>query len=135
MEAVGAPGTTEARVGIVISSKMRYNDIGYNLTPVEDIAGFDGVFVPNSIMIAGGSKNVSAAKLFIRWVLGEAEGTGAGMQPFLQKGAFSVRGDVQGPWDGIIRQENLLVLDRAQMQAGQARFEELWLGAAGGGAP
>lgn len=135
MEAVGAPGVTEPLVAIVISSKMRYNDIGYDLTPVEDVAGFDGVFAPNCIMIAGGSGNVSGAKLFIRWVLGEADGTGAGIQPFLQKGAFSVRSDAAGQWDGLIRQENLLGLDRAKVYDNQARFEQLWLEAMAGRTP
>lgn len=135
MEAVGAPGITEPRVGIVISSKMRYNDIGYNMTPVEDVFGFDGVFVPNCIMIAGGSENVNSAKLFIRWLLGEIDGTQEGIQPFLQKGAFSIRSDVEGPWDDFIRRENLLALDRAQMYADRARFEQVWLAAADGSAP
>ncbi len=135
MEAVGAPGIAEPRVGIVISSKMRHNDIGYNLEPMQGLAPFDGVFAPNSISIAGGSHNVNGAKLFIRWVLGEADGAGAGIEPFLQKGAFSVRGDVAGPWDALMHPEDLILLDRAQLYANAPQFQQLWLDAVAGRTP
>ena len=47
-------------------------------------------------MIAGGAKNINSAKLFIRWILGEADGNGEGGKPFLQEGAWPSRTDAHG---------------------------------------
>lgn len=90
-EFVGLPGQTDPPVTITISSKLRRVDIGYTIAPAYGLAPADGVFTPAAISIVGGAKNVNAAKLFIRFTLGEADGQGDGYKPFLKNGAWSMR--------------------------------------------
>ena len=94
VELVGAPGLTDPPIGIMISSKARMQALGYNIKPIFDMDIFTGTYSPTGIMLAGGSKNINSAKLFIRWILGETDGQCEGYQPYLQNGAWSVRTDV-----------------------------------------
>ena len=68
-EAIGAPGTTEDNLGIIVSSKIRLTDIGYTFANIYDAAPFGGFINPVNIMVAGGSKNINAANLFILWII------------------------------------------------------------------
>ena len=52
-----------------------------------------------------GARNVNAAKLFIRWILGEADGKGEGYKPYFKSGAWSMRTDVAD--ESIIPMESL----------------------------
>jgi iron(III) transport system substrate-binding protein len=125
-EAVGAPGTASATLGIMVSSKMRLKAIGYNLHYCEEMAPFDGVATPINIMMTGGAKNVNAAKLFIRWVLGETDGTGEGYKPYLQSGAWSMRTDVAS--DAPVQPEDLelIYIDREYIYAHKDDISSLW---------
>jgi iron(III) transport system substrate-binding protein len=125
-EAVGAPGTSLPAVGIMVSSKMRLRGIGYNLHYCDPMKPFDGVATPVNIMMAGGAKNVNAAKLFIRWVLGETDGGGEGYKPYLQSGAWSMRTDVEAATP--IKQEDLrlIYIDRAYIYTHKDDIAALW---------
>jgi iron(III) transport system substrate-binding protein len=125
-EAVGFPGSRSPAVGIIASSKIRARDLGYEITIQYDMEPFAGMYAPINIMMAGGAKNVNAAKLFIRWLLGEANGQGEGYEPYLQSGAWSVRSDVRD--DSGIRSEelNLLRMDAVYMYENYDKFLEFW---------
>jgi iron(III) transport system substrate-binding protein len=125
-EAVGAPGEALPTVGIMVSSKMRLKGIGYNLHYCDPMEPFDGVATPVNIMMTGGAKNVNAAKLFIRWVLGETDGKGEGYKPYLQSGAWSMRTDIAA--ETPIKQEDLrlIYIDRAYIYAHKDDIAGLW---------
>jgi iron(III) transport system substrate-binding protein len=125
-EEIGFPGSQSQALGIAISSKMRLRDLGYEITNHYDMKPFAGVYTSVSVMMAGGTKNVSAAKLFIRWLLGEADGQGEGYKPYLQSGAWSVRSDVRD--DSGVRSDelNLLHTDRNYMYENQESFLAFW---------
>jgi iron(III) transport system substrate-binding protein len=125
-DTVGAPGTASWAVGIMVSSKMRLRSIGYNLHYCDPMEPFDGVATPVNIMMAGGAKNVNAAKLFIRWVLGEADGKGDGYKPYLQSGAWSMRSDVSS--ETPIQQEGLelIYIDREYIYDHKDEIAALW---------
>ena len=95
VEVVGMPGQSDPPVAFMISSKTRRNEVGMQVAAAYGAAPCDGVYAPNSVSIAGGAKNVNAAKLFIRWLLGETDGTGEGLKPYLLDGTWPVRTDVQ----------------------------------------
>lgn len=94
--AIAAPGSQSDAVGILNASKMRLREQGYPLRSCYDLEPFAGVINPANIMIAGGAKNINSAKLFIRFIMGETDGTGEGYAPFLSEGAWSARTDVAG---------------------------------------
>jgi len=127
-EIVGAPGSRSPNIGIIISSKTRMRDIGYELLNHYEMEPFAGLYTPISVMMTGGARNVNAAKLFIRWLLGEADGQGEGYQPYLQSGAWSVRSDVRDE-TGVRREDlNLLRLDRVYLYENQYSFLVFWEG-------
>ncbi len=110
-EAIGAPGTIEDNLGIIVSSKVRQRDIGYTFMNCYDATPVAGFANPGNIMLAGGAKNINSAKLFIRWILGERDGQGEGYKPFLQNGAWSTRIDVQSASPYSLDEMNLIYTD------------------------
>ncbi len=110
-EGVGAPGIKYPMVGIMVSSKIRLCDVGYAIAVDNDIAPFAGVASQNKIMLAGGAKNINAAKLFIRWIYGETDGQGVGYKPYIQKGSWPSRTDVRGDSELPLKEMNLVFLD------------------------
>ncbi len=95
LEGVGNPVNSEMWIGIMISSKMRYQELGYSVMPIYQMEPFAAVYTPNCVSIVGGSKNINSAKLFVRYLLGESDGKGIGYQPFSTSGTWSTRKDVQ----------------------------------------
>lgn len=127
VELVGTPGLADPPIGIMVSSKLRMSDVGFNIEPIYDMAYFAGTYTPNSIMIAGGSKNINSAKLFIRWILGETDGQGEGFKPYLQKGAWSVRTDIQSESKVSIDELEYFPLDPEYIYDNLDNITRYWL--------
>lgn len=126
-EGVGAPGNSDSSmIGIMISSKIRLRDIGYNIMPIYKLEPFDGFYTPNSIMIAGGAKNINAAKLFIRWILGETDGQGNGYKTYLKNGCWSVRSDVKSDSPLSLGDMNLIYLDVDYIYENKEKVSAQW---------
>ncbi len=100
IEIVGNDSNTHGPVAFMISSKVRRNEIGLNAKAAYSIAPTDGVYTSNTVSIAGGAKNIQSAKLFIRWLLGEEDGTGEGLSPYLKEGTWPVRTDI-APYSSV----------------------------------
>jgi iron(III) transport system substrate-binding protein len=111
-EGIGNNDKNGMEIGIMISSKLRLKDIGYRMEPIYRLDPFAAVYTPNSIMVAGGAKNINTAKLFIRYILGEADGTGVGREPYSSKGTWSTRIDVSDGNDIPLDQMDVISLDR-----------------------
>ncbi len=114
-EAVGSAAGT-GHFGLVISSKQRLNSVGYHMAPIYKLDPFSGSYASTSAMIAGGAKNINSAKLFIRWLLGEADGTGEGYKPYQTAGTWSPRTDVPDGNDVPLSEIDLLWLDKEYMK-------------------
>ena len=127
VEAVGTPGQTDPPLGIMLSSKVRMQDIGYKIAPIFNIQPSAGIYAPKSIMIAGGAKNINTAKLFIRWILGEADGSGEGYKPYLQNGTWSVRSDVKSETAITLGQADFWRLDKAYIATNKDDITSYWL--------
>ena len=125
VEMVGAPGQSDPPIGIMISSKIRMRDLGYEIKPINNMDNFSGVYTASGIMIAGGCKNINSAKLFIRWILGESDGQGEGYKPYLQNGAWSVRSDVSSQSEKKLDEIQYLDLDIKYMYDNQRAAEKL----------
>ncbi len=124
--AIGYPGSGSPSIGIIISSKTRMREQGYTVRNHYGIEPFHGIYTPLCIMMAGGAPNVNSAKLFIRWVLGEADGQGEGYKPYLQSGAWTVRSDV-ADGTGVRSEElNLVLLDKEYLYNNKDEFLAFW---------
>ncbi len=94
-DAVGAPGQQNAPLGIcVASSKVRNNKKGQKLGIAWDVAPKFGIYKGNYLLMANKAPHPNAAKLLIRYMLGDAEG-GKGLKPFYVPGQWSARSDVK----------------------------------------
>ena len=126
IEAEGAPSNQSPGIGIMVSSKLRMREIGYSVAPVYDAAPYCGVVNPIHIMIADGSPNVNSAKLFVRWLLGEADGQGAGYAPYLQNGAWSMRTDVDSQAEVALAGLDVRYTDGAFVYDRKAELLDFW---------
>lgn len=124
-DAIAKPGAPSNAVGVLNASKLRLCESGYSLMMSYDIQPFAGVINPANIMMVGGAQNVNAAKLFIRWILGEADGTGEGYKPFLQQGAWPSRSDVESP-SRPLNSFEVLYTDEAYASAHRDEFVTFW---------
>lgn len=93
-EAVGKAGQNDPPIGIVTSSKLRsVKDKGWVMDCCTGVAPAEAVDSPAFALLADQSEHVNAAKLFIRWMCGEADGQGEGYSKFAVRGCWSVRSD------------------------------------------
>lgn len=128
VEIVGDATSDNPPVGFMISSKIRRNEIGLDVAVAYGVAPCDGVYASNTVSIAGGSENVSSAKLFIRWLLGEADGTGAGVEPYLLEGTWSVRTDIESSSVISLEEGNFWFNDKQEVIDNYEEHVEHWNG-------
>ncbi|MFB0508582.1 MAG: ABC transporter substrate-binding protein [Thermodesulfobacteriota bacterium] len=95
-KAVGTPGQTKPPLSLsVSSSKLRDNKTkGLKLAIGWDIRPVVGFTKRNFLVMANLAPHPNAAKLMIRWMLGDQKG-GAGMKPWLVPGQWPSRSDVK----------------------------------------
>lgn len=124
-EALGTPGG-KAEIGIMVSSKLRMQDYGYTFEPMYDVEPFCGCRTSYAVMLAYGSQNINTAKLFIRYLLGESDGTGEGYKPFITKGTWSAREDVSNVNDIQMDDVKLLIPDQQRLNEQRVEFEYLF---------
>ena len=95
-KAVGTPDQTDPPLTLsVASSKLRYNDSkGTKLAIAWEIKPSVGITKKNYLVLANKAPHPNAAKLMIRWLLGDDKG-GAGMAPWFVPGQWASRSDVK----------------------------------------
>ncbi|GHV94686.1 hypothetical protein AGMMS50293_10060 [Spirochaetia bacterium] len=93
--AVATPGQKgPGLLGWAASSKLRKNaSDGWVLAPI-DITPGTSLHNQNNLYVVNNAPHPNAAKLLVRWMLGEADGKGPGFNPFNTLGGWSVRDDV-----------------------------------------
>ena len=127
--AVGTPGQKgPGLLGWAASSKLRKNDSdGWVLAPINITPG-TSLHNQNNLYVVTNSAHPNAAKLLIRWMLGEADGKGAGFSPFNTLGGWSVRDDVV-PAKGNPPISDVLTIeaDPVWLYANVPEIEDFWL--------
>lgn len=126
MEGIGNKTSEGMMLGFMISSKMRYCEVGYQIEPIYNLEPFSAVYTPNSVCIAAGAKNINGAKLFIRYMLGETDGTGEGLEPFKTKGTWSVRTDVADGSDVPLDNIDIQFLDKSYLYDKREEMRRFW---------
>lgn len=126
MESVGDSEGDGIWLGIMISSKLRYQELGYNLSPIYELAPFSAVYTPNSVTIAGGAKNINSAKLMIRYLLGETNGKGEGLLPFSTAGTWSARTDVPDGNPIPLSDIDVIYLNKQYIYESREKMIRLW---------
>jgi len=93
-KAAGTAGAKNAPVGIcVASSKIRYNEKGTKLGIAFNVEPKFGIVKGNFLLMTADAPHPNAAKLLIRYMLGDASGS-KGMAPFYVPGQWASRSDI-----------------------------------------
>lgn len=95
-EAAGAPGQKPPTpVGYAASSKLRKNETdGWVMAPA-NVKPANSLTNTNNLYIVNEAQHPAAAKLLLRFMMGEADGKADGYTPFNVLGAWPVRDDIQ----------------------------------------
>ena len=125
-EVLEALGSGSADFGIMVSSKLRFINLGYDMAPVYRLNPFCGCRTSYSAMIARNSENINSAKLFIRFLYGESDGSGEGYKPFSTGGTWSVRTDIPDGNDVPLDEMDLFVPDQDVLIKNRERLENFW---------
>ena len=84
----------EVLIAMGPSSKLRNNaSKGWKLKEIK-IEPYVGIPATNVLYIVDNCPHPNAAKLLVRWMMGEADGTGEGNKPWQTLGGWSVRDDI-----------------------------------------
>lgn len=111
----GVGNSKDIWFGIMLSSKLRYRSLGYHFEPITRLEPFAAVYTPNCIALAGGSQNINAAKLFIRFILGETDGQAQGAAAFSTDGSWSARTDIQDGSSIPISDIDMIMMDKSYL--------------------
>ncbi len=125
-EVLEALNTDAADLGVMVSSKLRFRDVGYKVEPVYRLTPFSGCRTSFAVMIGAGSKNINAARLFVRCLLGDADGQGEGYKPFCTAGTWSARSDVPDGNDVPLSEADLIIPDQDYLINNRQFFDEFW---------
>jgi iron(III) transport system substrate-binding protein len=95
-EAAGIPGQKPpTMVGYAASSKLRKNITdGWVMAPA-NISPANSLTNTNNLYIVNECPHPAAAKLLLRFMMGESDGTADGYKPFNVLGAWPVRDDIE----------------------------------------
>ena len=94
VEAVGTPGQKAVLLGYSASSKLRNNETGGLVLANIDMSPATSLSRQTNLYIVNECPNPNAAKLMVRWLLGESDGKGTGFEPWDTEGGWPVRNDV-----------------------------------------
>jgi iron(III) transport system substrate-binding protein len=130
-KAVGAAGQDAAPVTLsVASSKLRYNNTkGTVLAIAWDLEPMAAITKQNMLAIANLAPHPNAAKLLIRYMLGDSFG-GGGFIPFNVPGGWSARSDVPSAAPGVTLDSlvnNTWFLDATWIYDNGLMVQDFWL--------
>jgi iron(III) transport system substrate-binding protein len=128
--AVGQPGQQKPPIGITAFSRLRDKeknpklvfDVAYDIQPVM------GVATEVVIAVINQAKHPNAAKLLIRWMMGDEKG-GQGYKPYFVLGDLPVRTDQPAPKGSkTLQQLNVWIADPRYVWDHGQETRDFWLG-------
>lgn len=128
VESIGQSGKESTHIGIAPSSKLRH--VEQNNLPIS--ATFDlepkiSAIGTSTMYISNHAPNPNAAKLLIRWAMGEADGEAAGLEPFNKLGSWVPRDDIENPNPISVDEINAWHIDQEFYDANFTKFRNFWL--------
>ena len=77
------------------------DESGYNIAWLTNLTPYTGLENCEYMYVVNNCKHPAAARLFIRWITGGADGESGGLKPFSKEGNWPVRNDVEGDWNPV----------------------------------
>ncbi|UJF33027.1 ABC transporter substrate-binding protein [Paenibacillus hexagrammi] len=100
---------------------------GWHAKPIYDLKPKTSVVDAGYFFLAKNAPHEAAAKLFIRWMLGEADGQGAGIEPFNEVGSWVPRDDVKTKNEIAFDQLNLWNYDGEALYKIEPKVRDFWI--------
>lgn len=82
------------------------DESGYNIAWVTNLTPYTGLQNCEYMYVVEGCPHPAAARLFIRWITGGADGESGGLKPFSKEGNWPVRSDVEDSWNPVTLAES-----------------------------
>lgn len=127
-KAVGERGRPNPPIGFLGQSKMRLNrDQGLALAIAKGVAPASGSMYPVFVCVASRAPHPNAAKLMVRWMMGDEKG-GQGFRPYYLEGDYPARTDVPLP-DGVSPAKDLgiVAIDPAWVYEHGLEIRDFWI--------
>ncbi|MED5017597.1 ABC transporter substrate-binding protein [Paenibacillus chibensis] len=128
VENVGNDSQAKPPVGIGASSKLRNIEqkeltIGanFNMKPKISVLG------PTYLYVADQAKHSAAAKLMIRWMMGEVDGAGEGLRPFNVLGSWPANTATEHKNPINLDQLDVWAYDANYYYSNSIKFREFWI--------
>ena len=127
-KAVGTKGQTNPPVGITAMSKLReVETLGYKEAYGKGITPIEGMNSPNYLAIGTLAPHPNAAKLLVRWMMGDEKG-GQGAAPFYQTGCVMSRADVPAtPMTPTLAERNMWNANVPSILKDFQKVTDFWL--------
>ena len=81
------------------------DESGFNIAWLTNLAPYTGLENCEYLYVVEGCKHPAAARLFIRYITGGADGESGGLKPFSKEGNWPVRSDVECDWNPATLEE------------------------------
>lgn len=115
-------------VGLAVSGDVSKNEEnGWTIQPIYDIKPKTSVPDAGYLFLANKAPHEAAGKLFIRWMMGETDGTGEGLDPFNKLGSWVPRSDVKTKNDVSFEQLNLWLFDGDALYNTAPKVRDFWI--------
>ncbi|NBC70986.1 extracellular solute-binding protein [Paenibacillus sacheonensis] len=115
-------------VGLAVSGDVSKNEEnGWTIQPIYDIKPKTAVPDAGYFFLANKAPHEAGAKLFIRWMMGETDAKGAGLDPFNEVGSWVPRSDVQTKNDISFESLNLWPFDGEALYNAAPKVRDFWI--------
>jgi len=115
-------------VGLAVSGDVSKNEEnGWTIQPIYDIKPKTAVPDSGYLFLAKNAPHEAAGKLFIRWMMGETDGKGEGMEPFNEVGSWVPRDDVETKNDVKYEDLNLWLFDGDALYKTAPQVRDFWI--------
>lgn len=126
LDAIGK--TSSDAVGIAVSGDVsKVEEKGWHVQPIYDIKPKTSVPDAGYLYLAKQAPHEAAGKLFIRWMMGEKDGKGAGMEPFNEVGSWVPRSNVTTQNPVGFEQLNLWNFDADTLYMTSPKVRDFWI--------
>ncbi|MCR8633142.1 ABC transporter substrate-binding protein [Paenibacillus radicis (ex Xue et al. 2023)] len=128
LDAIGKAGTKSQAVGVAVSGDERkIEDDGLKVAPIYDIKPKTSVPDAGYVYMAQKAPHEYAGKLFIRWMMGEKDGKGAGVEPFNELGSWVPRSDVKSKNAIPYEKLNMWTYEAKGFYTNSAKVRDFWI--------
>lgn len=115
-------------IGLAVSGDVsKVEEKGWSILPIYDIKPKTSVPDSGYLFLANKAPHEAAGKLFIRWMMGEKDGQGEGMNPFNEVGSWVPRSDVKTKNEISFEQLNLWNYDGEALYFASPKVRDFWI--------